>query len=520
MTRAISLPSPVGGWNARDALADMEATDAVSMINMIPRAGYVESRRGSVMHCDMSLLPFSTYAGSLFASSTRLYAARSGNIVDVTTSTPVNVYLSGSINAIAWQTTGFRNLTICTCAEATASGDVGIALDDTGVATPLVVTAPGLSGPFWGCNTFKGRAFYWQKDARSFWYAQAGSYQGTLTEFDLSTQIRTGGTLVMMLTWTIDAGDGVDDLAVFLFSTGETIVYQGDDPGNAQKWRSNGRFQIGEPLGIRAHAKVGGTEIILTKDGYIDLGAALADGRYSEKSTYSNKIIRAAKEMAQKSGHLFGWECLLYPAGNMFIVNVPTSEPKFFGPYDEPGYTAIEAVQHVRNTSTGSWCMFNGWDATAFCVYQDNLYFLRGDKIMRADAGASDSGASIAIECVPAFQSLGTKARRKQITAASHVTNFSQPGYLVKDGMADYNIRFGNYVPISPYQGVKAKWNLSKWNVSKWEIGGSELQSTTESWTNVSAVGYAVTVSLRAQIIGAPFFWYSTNIMFRHLGVL
>ena len=118
-------------------------------------------------------------------------------------------------------------------------------------------------------------------------------------EFDLSTQCRTGGTLVMMLTLTVD-GDGVDDFAVFVFSTGEALVYQGDDPSNALRWSSSGRFQIGEPLGIRAHCKVGGTEIILTKDGWLDISTALSGGRLSEASTYSDKIIQAAKSAANQ----------------------------------------------------------------------------------------------------------------------------------------------------------------------------------------------------------------------------
>ena len=46
MSNAASIPAPIGGWNARDSLDDMDANDAVSMINLIPRSGWVEARRG------------------------------------------------------------------------------------------------------------------------------------------------------------------------------------------------------------------------------------------------------------------------------------------------------------------------------------------------------------------------------------------------------------------------------------------------------------------------------------------
>lgn len=37
-----SVPAPVGGWNARDSLANMEITDAVQLENMFPTVNSVE----------------------------------------------------------------------------------------------------------------------------------------------------------------------------------------------------------------------------------------------------------------------------------------------------------------------------------------------------------------------------------------------------------------------------------------------------------------------------------------------
>jgi hypothetical protein len=41
------VPAPVGGLNARDALAAMPETDASVMVNFFPFADRVESRTGS-----------------------------------------------------------------------------------------------------------------------------------------------------------------------------------------------------------------------------------------------------------------------------------------------------------------------------------------------------------------------------------------------------------------------------------------------------------------------------------------
>lgn len=511
MTNAASVPAPTGGWNARDSLDAMKPDDAVTMVNLIPRSGWVEGRKGSAEYTYLgnSLLPLGITTLVPY-QTTKLLAAYNSSIYDITDpAIPVSISHTGFTSA-KFQFTAFKDLVILTNGSDTAVAYNGTTLTD------IVITGKP-SGAFWGCNTFKGRVFYWDEGVQSFWYSQAGSYQGVLTEFDLSTQCRTGGTLVMMLTITVDAGDGIDDFAIFLFSTGEALVYQGDDPENATRWSSSGRFQIGEPLGIRAHCKVGGTEIVLTKDGWLDISTALSGGRLSEASTYSDKIISAAKQAANSYADFYGWECLYYPAGNLFIVNIPRSD---FSPVNESeSQWAADAEQHVRNTSTGSWCRFTGWKATTFCVWNDVLYFASGASVYTADVGTADSGKPIYMECIPAFNHLGSKGRQKQVTLAAHLTNFQQPDYLVKDGMADYNILFQNQVQEAPFLGG-AQWDLAEWDAEYWANDDAPLNQTTEGWTDVNAFGYAVTVSMRANINGFSLKWYGTNYIYRNAGVI
>ena len=46
-----ALPPPIGGWNARDALAIMEATDAERLENWFPDTSYIIPRPGSETFC-------------------------------------------------------------------------------------------------------------------------------------------------------------------------------------------------------------------------------------------------------------------------------------------------------------------------------------------------------------------------------------------------------------------------------------------------------------------------------------
>lgn len=81
---ATSIPAPVGGWNARDALAAMPPTDAVKLVNWIPRGSYVQSRGGYGVHATGLGGPVQTMA-AYFGTSELLLAAANGSIWDVTT---------------------------------------------------------------------------------------------------------------------------------------------------------------------------------------------------------------------------------------------------------------------------------------------------------------------------------------------------------------------------------------------------------------------------------------------------
>lgn len=497
---AVDVPSPVGGWNARDALAEMPATDAVKLVNWIPRGSYVQSRGGYGVHASGlggAVKTLAAYRGA----SELLVAAANGKLWDATGSPYV---LSSGFSNDLWQVANHSTKLIFVNGD-----DAPQVFDGASVTAANFTGSPGGFTPadMWGLNSFKGRMFYWAEGEQSFWYATAGSYQGVMAEFDMSSQLQTGGSLVQMVTWTLDSGSGIDDIAVFIFSTGETLVYSGSDPGNANDWSLIGRFQIGEPMGPRAHAKVGGTEIIITRDGYIDLSAALKDGRYSEKSAYSAKIIKASKEVSALYGTFDGWEAILYPAGQLFIVNVPT------GPET--------AFQHVRETSSGGWCEFKGWNAQCFVVFGNRLYF--GDasgNVCLADSGAADNGALIEAWGVPAFNHVGSKGRRKQLTAVSIESSHINPGAYAVDGLADYSLTLRSTLQ-DDNTSSGGNWDASEWDVTDWSGDGIPTagDTVTHGWRNCHAIGFAVTVSVRIRQKAQVINWYSTHLQLRTAGV-
>ena len=96
-----SLPSPTGGWNARDNLAAMPPLDAVKMVNFFPEVEGVTLRKGDVLFAE----GLSGEVEFLFeyesATTNDLLAASDGNFYDITSGSPTAL-ATGLTNA-QWQ---------------------------------------------------------------------------------------------------------------------------------------------------------------------------------------------------------------------------------------------------------------------------------------------------------------------------------------------------------------------------------------------------------------------------------
>lgn len=81
-----SVPAPVGGINARDALANMPPTDAVTAVNVFGQTSYVQiPRNGDSVVATGMPGAVETVMGYNGTFHTRLFAVSGGNIYDITT---------------------------------------------------------------------------------------------------------------------------------------------------------------------------------------------------------------------------------------------------------------------------------------------------------------------------------------------------------------------------------------------------------------------------------------------------
>jgi len=528
-SQVISLDAPIGGWNVFDGLDNMPATDAVILDNLIPSTGTVDTRQGYVEYYDLGTgVPCETVANFNSATDSKLVAASGGGMWDIT-DTAVEV----SANAVVelapvstftndrWNTENFRKadetgvLLMCNGVDSAQVFD-GAAIADLVAQEfdtqdpPVLQTIPS---DFIGVESFKGRCYYWRDDDDAFYYTNAGAYQGEMSRFPLGAFVQRGGKLIMITTWTQkDSGDGRDDFLVFVFSTGEIVVYQGDDPGGIGFFEFVGRYFTAEPMSIRGRDKYGADIIVMTKDGYVGLSSIIQEGRTSDVPQFSRKIHGAIVSQTELRSDLYGWDCVLFQKKGLFIFNVPLSDESY--------------EQHVMNTVTQTWCRFKNINVNCLDVHDERLFGGTNDgRVLAILEGNSDDGKPIYFTSLYAFNYLNDPGANKHLTAAQVLTTHSAPEALQLTGYADFNVPVLPQIDI-PADSTLATWSVdpatppqevgSFWDEDYWSREG--VQVTYKGWQNCSGYGYAVALLVQFAKINEGVQWRSTTLRYHMAG--
>ena len=494
-TVAVSLPAPVGGWNARDSLEAMPPQDAIVLDNWFPEAGHVAIRPGYVSHgTGIGTGDVETLTAWRGASGTKLLAAGGTGVYNASTAgagtlvSGANIYTSNR-----WQTVNFKGrLFGFNGADAPwdYDGTTWTATAWTGVTKANLIQA----------DVFKTRIMAVEANKASFWYGGTNAVTGAMTEFDLSTIARYGGSLQAIGTWTLDAGDGIDDKLVLVMSTGEIIIYRGIDPGT--DFVKEGSYQGAPPIGRRCLTRFGGDLIVLTEAGYLPV-SLIAQGWTIDKiirETMWGKIAPAVKGLAASYRGNWGWQASeLLPTGKLYF-NVPLP----LGRFDV----------HALTTETGAWGRGLGLNARCWGVYANETYFGGGGGAVYKHSSNSDAAVGIVAESKGAFVFVGDRNIRKRFTAL-------RP-YLVSEASlvntrigadVDFQSKGGGLTPAEFTASEGTPWG-SPWG-SPW---GLKLKQARQRLT-IGASGRAIAPRLEVTSSSSTQ-WHSLEVIAEMGGIL
>jgi hypothetical protein len=492
-----AIPAPIGGWNARDSLANMDPMDAVEMVNMFPTPSAVSLRGGYTRHAtgiDGNVQTLLTYNAG--ANSKMFAATSTGKIYDVTNPGVVGAPVVTGLSSGVFE---YVNIT-------TAGGSFLMAVN--GVDTPILYngttfTAPSITGVtltnLANVTLFKNRIWFIEKNTLKAWYLPVSSIGGAVSLFDFSSVCRWGGYLVDFDSWTNDAGYGADDNFVLVTSKGEIIAYRGTNPDSAGTWALIGIWKMGAPVAQRCMFKWAGDLLVLTYDGLTLMSQALSSDRTNEAMALSDKI-QSAIGVASESygGSNNGWQIFYSPKHDALWVNIPIS--------------AAGQEQYVMNTITRSWCRFQGWRAFCWELYNDDPYFGAGGYVAKAwDTNTySDDGANITTKTLQAFNHFEARGIFKTFTRAKP-TFFSSGSPTFQVGInVDYNIS-DTTAPLTASAVSKSLWGTAIWNDATWY--GS--QQVISPWVGIVGMGSTGAIQVKTASNGIPVQWASTEVLYQ-----
>jgi len=511
-TRTVQEASPVKGWMSQKNFADADPQSALILRNMFPEADAVRVRRGCVRHASglggivETLMPYTS------ASASKLFAAAAGNIFDITSGgvagAPVVTGAAGAYwESVMFATPAGQFLVICNGANGVRTYNSTAGWQDQ---TAAITGTSGAVDNFVYVTSHKKRLWFVPLASTDLWYLPTESISGVAVKFPVGAQLKLGGSITAVETWSVDAGDGMDDLLVVVSSEGELIVYSGTDPSTANTWSMIGVYVGGQPIGRRSLFRVGGDLLVVNEDGVLPISTAIkVDRAVAGQKSITSNIRQDYVDAVRRARYLQGWQIVVHPLKNLALLNVP-------------GSGSIPTQQFAFNTTTGAWGQYIGWNASSWSSFEDGIYFGTENEVFRAEYGGNDNDVPILVEALPAFSHLSLRGRLKHVKMLRPYISTDVPG-----ANAQFAVAIDYKVPTATGGAASVGTNFFQWDVTAWDGPAVWYDATVSTaWKGPANLGTVISPYLRidldAEEAGAEFEfrWIATDIIYEPGGIV
>lgn len=485
-TAPVPIPAPVGGWNAIDPLSGMDPKFAPILTNWVPRTSWIELRAGFNAWVQNlgnngpveTLMCYRPATGTQF-----LFAACDGTIYDVSDQgEPVAVQTGLTNNR--WQ---YINYSVPGGSQYLylVNGNDAPRLWDGTVWTQPSITGGPSPATFNNIHSHMRRIWFIPANSTRTYYLATDAISGAVAgNLDLGPFMDDGGYLIAMGTWTYNGGTGPQNLAVFMTTRGQCIIYQGTDP-TAATFTLVGVFNLAPPLGQRCIEQIGADLGIITLQGVLPLSQTVQlDTGAVRQAAITGRIQNAMLQSAALYQDNFGWQLLSYPAQGLLILNVPQQ-------------TNTMQAQYVMNFLNGAWTQFTGWNANCFELFNDEIFFGgNGGTVANAYQGPADLIDPIAADMQCAFNYFDNPGRLKRMPMI-------QP-LLVTGGTITptigVDVDFGSSTStanVTAFSQTGGQYDISEWDNAVYAQG----PAPQSNWQSVQAEGHALAVRMKVNVL-------------------
>lgn len=502
-----SLPAPIDGINARDALELMKPTDAIELENIFPTPTDVGLRNGRADHstftgqCETVVPYVGLTATSIFSA---VVNGGTRSLFNSTGAGAVGAAVVGGAGATVQALTNTR----FDYAQLTTTGGSFLSLVNgadpaleydgtTWSAASLTHANLASTDLLFTIGVYGGRFWYGRRNTFTVYYTALNSKSGALTELPLGSLFKMGGSLNSIITLT-DATNNVADYIGFVSTEGEIVAFTGE-VSVAAEWMRAAQFAVGRPVckGNRAWTKYGTDALLLCADGVLPLRSALAADDRNRALTISDRIGPLVNTDVQLHGTRYGWCVASHPTNSKILVNVPTLENS-------------TARQWVMNTRHKRWCKFTGWNAFSMAVVRDQLYIGMNGRVAKADnyEYTSDAGASIMGASKQSFNYFGRRGQTK--LAAMFRPTFSIDGSLQISVGCDVDFAEKAMPPMQVLSGVTGDPFAGLWDAA-W--GGA--LTVQQPWLSLTGEGFCFAPRVNVSSGDAHWRWSASKLVYQ-----
>lgn len=489
--QVVPFPSATNGLNLRDDIAAIRPDEARVLINWLPNGSVLEPREGySSQSTSVGSGDVATVMVHEGVSAITPVAASNGGLFDVSGSSPSAIAAASTYSDNDWSWVNFG----------------GKLLGVNGTDAPFDYDGSSLASTSWSGSSLtitnlrtievvRNRAWFTENNSADVWYGGIGSITGALTKFQLS-QIASGGFCTAICSWTRDGGDGADDFTVFIMSTGQVIVYQGDP---ASTFSLVGKYETARPIGARCYVKVGGDVVLITAGGFAPL-SIVAGGQPTALIDIPvwGKVAPGVVTDFDNYGGNTGWQGIYYRG--LVIFNVPVGNS--------------EAKQYVLNTrGAPAWTTYD-YPAASFVDYDGTLIFGGlGDATVWAAGGTTDNTGDISLTSRSGYLQ-SPNGLNWRVTKLKPF--FRGDGGL--SGFVDISVDFvdGDLVGNSQ-EFIGPDESGTDWGDDWGEEWSGGLQ-TFNDWLSVSGRGVAVSIKSELETSADNVAWTQTSLMVKQGG--
>lgn len=351
------------------------------------------------------------------------------------------------------------------------------------------------------CMGFKGRVLWWEEYSTGFYYPGAGEYKSTSLEFfDMDQFVEGGGSIIQGITWTRDGGSGSDDLAVFIFDNGETLVYQGSSPGSASDWNLVGNFRMGRPLGRKSWCAMGGDVLVATDRGIESMNQLMSGD--PKPPFITDNIQRAYVETVQArkdDGSEIEKARLHYSTNDDILYFVFST--------DTSGNGIGTAETWCMNGATGAWWKNSGLTSIYFAEGDEQMWYAYGTAAWN---GSTSTGVLYSYDTtdysgaftgyVLLHTSMGEPRAYKQLTGISLSCNFTPINNL--------SFSVASHPYSSPNRGTSPASSTPPGNVTEQSFNISEWSILAEDGTTFGVhLGITAAAASEVEIDSVRYMW-------------